>query len=99
MNKKEPDKLAKDAAAARAANMSYGKWKAMQEPVKPATRKIEKKTGVCAWCGKTFIQAHSNKKKYCDDYCRYEATVERERNKRQALRSEANGKSKNDRDE
>ena len=43
MNKKEPDKLAQDAAAARAANMSYGKWKAMQEPVKPATRKIEKR--------------------------------------------------------
>ena len=30
----EPDKLAQDAAAALAAGMSYGKWKAMQEPVK-----------------------------------------------------------------
>ena len=29
--KKEMDNLAKDAAAAKAAGMSYGQWKAMQE--------------------------------------------------------------------
>ena len=39
--KKELDKLAKDAAAALAAGMSYGRWKAMQDfPVV-----IEKETG------------------------------------------------------
>lgn len=32
----KPDKLAQEAAQAKAAGMSYGKWKAMQQPeVKP----------------------------------------------------------------
>lgn len=31
---KETDKLAQEAAAARVAGMSYGKWKGLQAPVK-----------------------------------------------------------------
>lgn len=39
--KKEMDNLAKDAAAALAAGMSYGKWKAMQE--QPEVREKKKR--------------------------------------------------------
>ena len=34
MAKKKMDNLARDAMLAKQANMSYGRWKAMQEPVK-----------------------------------------------------------------
>ena len=82
MKNKEPDKLAQDVHCAIAAGMSYGQYMAMKKPTSPAARKIDKKTGVCVWCGKTFIQAHSNKKKYCDEYCKEEAARARERQHR-----------------
>ena len=53
--KTEPDKLAQDAAAALAAGMSYGKWKAMQDPVKIYKKQdLEPGWKLCAWCGKPF---------------------------------------------
>ena len=72
--KKPMDKLAWENAQALAAGMSYGKWKAMQDPVR-----IEKKTPEgwmkCRYCGKEFPPKTS--KIYCDDYCRYMATKDR----------------------
>lgn len=50
--KKEMDNLAKDAAAALAAGMSYGKWKAMQDPVKieePNPDEIPEGYKICEW--------------------------------------------------
>lgn len=56
--KKEMDNLAKDAAAALAAGMSYGRWKAMQDkPVvidKPKTDELPEGWKVCPFCGKRF---------------------------------------------
>lgn len=43
------DNLSRDAAAARAAGTTYGKWKAMQEPVKIVPKKEKK--NVCLECG------------------------------------------------
>ena len=72
--KKQMDKLAWENAQALAAGMSYGKWKAMQDPVR-----IEKKTPEgwtkCKHCGELFEPKKG--KIYCDDYCRYMGTRER----------------------
>lgn len=82
--KKEPDKLAQDAAAALAAGMSYGKWKAMQD--KPVV--IEKKADelepvkkICKYCGKPFIPRSYRSQLYCDIYCQQEEKKERNRQK------------------
>ena len=61
------DRLAMDAMLARQEKMSYGKWKAMQQPVK------EKKSSPedwrkCEYCGKPFKKKFS--KKFCDTECR-----------------------------
>ena len=76
MAKREMDNLAKDAAAALAAGMSYGKWKAMQDPVK-----IEREPGLptgwkrCRWCNEPFVA--KPKQQYCGVYC--QKTAQRER--------------------
>ena len=77
--KKEMDKLAKDAASAKAAGMSYGRWKAMQEPGEPLKRKVYGNPCVCAWCGKTFYYKSGHKKKYCDSICQRAASDQRNR--------------------
>ena len=65
--KKEMDKLAWENAQALAAGMSYGKWKAMQVPVKPIPKLEEvKKPKLCRHCGKELI---GKQKYYCDAYC------------------------------
>ena len=61
------DNLSRDAAAARAAGMTYGKWKAMQEPVKIVPKK-EKKP-VCLNCGAPLT---GQQKKYCCNECEKE---------------------------
>ena len=76
--KKEMDKLAQDAAAAKAAGMSYGRWKAMQEPVEPPKRKVKGTACICPRCGKTFYQ-NGKKRIYCDSVCQREAAYERYR--------------------
>lgn len=75
--KKEPDKLAEDAAKARAANMTYGKWKAMQQPVEPMERKQYGKKCVCRGCGNTFFLVPGEKRKYCDESCKWHGIYER----------------------
>ena len=68
--KKEPDKLAQDAAAALAAGMSYGKWKAMQNPVKIEKPKLdEKEIILCLNCGAQVKQCTNHSRKYCGPYC------------------------------
>ena len=73
--KNEPDKLAQDAAAARAAGMTYGKWKAMQvpvviEPKKPKEYFIKR---ICAECNVEFVTFDNRIRKYCGDKCRNRA--------------------------
>ena len=79
--KKEMDNLAKDAAAALAAGMSYGKWKAMQ-----GYRTVEKIEEIpegwklCKRCGKAFKP--TNKQIYCDIDCQKAAQREKDKGKR-----------------
>lgn len=84
MNKKEPDQLAKDAAAASAARMSYGKWKAMQDGtviIKPDTG-LPKGFKHCPWCN-TIFKPKANQV-YCSVYCQKSAQRKRDRQKKQA---------------
>ena len=79
---KEPDKLALDAAAAKAANMSYGKWKAMQTPV-ILENMIPEGWLICENCGKVFKPKTRRPQKYCEVYCQRMAQrrIEKEREK------------------
>ena len=74
------DNLARNAMLAKQANMSYGKWKAMQ----PVIEKVEKPADplpkgwkICQNCGKAF---KTNKaQKYCDIDCRKKAYGEKDK--------------------
>ena len=77
---KKRDRLAEDAAKAKAANMSYGKWKALQMPDKPAPPPPkEKHEWTCQVCGAVIIRYHKRKMKYCSPECKYQADIERKR--------------------
>ena len=78
--KKEMDNLAKDAAAALAAGMSYGKWKAMQEEG-AIERKLPKGWRVCLHCGKPFKPTGNSIQKYCEYVCQRAAADARSREK------------------
>ena len=83
--KTEPDKLAQDAAAALAAGMSYGKWKAMQDPVKIyKPQDLEPGWKLCAWCGKPFKLKTNKKQLYCEAYCQKLAQRHRDKQKNAA---------------
>lgn len=78
---KEPDNLAQDAAAARAAGMSYGKWKGLQTPAKIEKKEIPEGWKRCAYCGKPFKPKSKQNQKYCESYCGQRARAERDRQK------------------
>lgn len=78
--KKEMDNLAKDAAAALAAGMSYGKWKAMQEYAKiekPNHDEIPEGWRICEWCGKPYKPKSRRPQKYCELECQQAASYAR----------------------
>lgn len=70
-----PDKLAQEAAKARAAGMSYGQWKALQPVVVADPRAIPDGWKACEYCGKPF-KGKVNKR-FCEVGCRLEAYNER----------------------
>ena len=76
--KKEMDKLAYENHLALAAGMSYGKWKAMQNPVKIEPKKlpIGIETKKCPWCGVEFFSG-DHKTKYCSKRCKQLARNDR----------------------
>lgn len=78
--KKEMDNLAKDAASALAAGMSYGKWKALQENPVPEKKTDEIPEGwkTCKRCGKPF-NPKSKTQKYCEALCQIETAKEKDR--------------------
>lgn len=82
----EPDKLAQDAAAALAAGMSYGKWKATQPVV--AVKKNLPAIGIptrrCACCGVEFRADDSPNKIYCGVNCRNKAAYWRSKERGKA---------------
>ena len=65
------DNLARNAMLARQAGMSYGKWKAMQEPVKVENKPIPKGWKKCEGCGKVF-KPNDVRQRFCDVTCRTE---------------------------
>lgn len=73
--KNEPDKLAQDAAAALAAGMSYGKWKASQQRVE-VTPVIPDGWRQCDYCGKYF-KPRGGAQRFCDIECRTASYKER----------------------
>lgn len=78
----EPDKLAQESTAALAAGMSYGKWKAMQNPV-TIVKKDEIPDGwcVCQWCGKPFRPKIKRVQKFCESECQRQAFYARSKEK------------------
>lgn len=80
--KKEMDNLAKDAAAALAAGMSYGRWKAIHGDTKDAPEEVETVPEgwlICQHCGKPFKPQTYRRQKYCEYACQHEAQRERDR--------------------
>lgn len=71
----QTDKLTQEAIAARAAGMTYGKWKAMQPRVEIDPNIIPDGWKACEYCGKGFKPAHG--KRFCDIECRTRAYRER----------------------
>lgn len=74
---KKPDKLSQDVSKALAANMSYGKWKAMQEPVAVGEKPIPEGWAKCEYCGKLFKKKRGQR--FCDLYCRNQAYSTRQK--------------------
>ena len=71
------DNLARNAMLARQANMSYGKWKAMQPQAEIITKQLPEGWRRC-WCGKEFT-GRANKK-HCCRACRVEHYNRKRRN-------------------
>lgn len=68
--KKEMDNLARDAAAALAANMSYGKWKALNPNTKDkCDEPLPQDSPTCQECGQPFRPRSYVKQKYCCVEC------------------------------
>ena len=66
------DSLTQNAIAAKKAGMSYGKWKALQKPVK-IQKTIPEGWLICQWCGKPFKPKSKRKPKFCDCFCQRQA--------------------------
>lgn len=65
------DNLAKEAVLARSAGMSYGKWKAMQNPTK-IEKKADPNERRCRNCGEIIVQKTNRSRFYCGAYCGYQ---------------------------
>ena len=77
MAKKKMDKLAWENAQALAANMSYGKWKAMQKPIVPiVTDTLPDGWKECEYCGKRFQPKKTKRQKYCNEDCQQKGYYE-----------------------
>jgi hypothetical protein len=78
MAKKQMDKLSQEVHQALAAGMSYGKWKAMQTPVKiePKPDLIKYETKICAYCGAEYYVEDNRPRKYCGTRCKKLAGAE-----------------------
>jgi hypothetical protein len=73
--------LVKDAAEARKAGMSYGKWMAMKDPVKIVKKKKEE-VPVCLHCGRVL---KGQQRKWCSSEC---ASEEGKKKRRQLQKEE-----------
>ena len=66
------DKLSMEVAQALAANMSYGKWKAMQSRVEVKKTEEERKNKVyCKQCGNEIVEyKYADRVRFCSRRCR-----------------------------
>ena len=99
--KKEMDNLAKDAAAALAAGMSYGRWKAMQENPVAVKKKDETPENwkVCPHCGKSFKPRKGCRQIYCEFYCQQAAQEIRRSEKNRERQQKYRDRKKAEREE
>lgn len=67
---REPDKLAKDAAEAKKAGMSYGKWMA-RNYVPPKPKEPRFAPVKCLNCGNLIYPTNKRARKFCCDYCNH----------------------------
>jgi hypothetical protein len=83
MARKKMDKLSQEVAKALACGMSYGKWKAMQKPVKIVPKKIpdefQEHWSTCEYCGKQFKLKTRRPQRFCDVTCQKNAYYENNR--------------------
>lgn len=77
------DNLARDCMLARKAGMSYGRWKAMQEPVKPKKEVVPEGWRKCKGCGTAFKPKKANNV-FCEIGCRTEYYYEKHRESKRA---------------
>ncbi len=85
--KKQMDKLVWENSLALAAGMSYGKWKAMQDPVQIVKQDVVPEGWfVCENCGKSFKPKTKRPQRFCDYYCQERAY---HRNNREILNAKA----------
>ena len=68
---KKPDHLAVEAANAKKANMSYGKYKALQyeKGITGTKPTPQEETTFCLYCGKAIGKGKRKGTKYCDWVC------------------------------
>lgn len=71
MDNQEPSKLSHEAAQAKAANMSYGQWKAIQQRQEVKPEELSEGWTRCEHCGKPFKKF--KQKRFCDLTCREQA--------------------------
>lgn len=83
------DRLARNAMLAKQANMSYGKWKALQPIVPIEKPKTQEGWIRCAWCRTMFQPKHGGK--YCTSECSTAAAYQRKKAKYRARKAEENG--------
>lgn len=78
------DKLAQDAAAALAARMSYGRWKALHPYTKDKEEEptVPKGCKTCKHCGKAFRPKPGTSQVYCEVWCQKEAQRKRDRERK-----------------
>ena len=90
------DNLAREAMLAKKAGMSYGKWKAMQEPKKPKKKPVPENWLVCEYCGKQFKPTTKRPQRFCEHFCQVMSYREKNREKNNAKVREWRAKQKED---
>ena len=85
-SKKQADKLSQEAAQARAAGMSYGKWKGLQPfiPIEPKKKPEINYEHNCEYCGTKVFDYRNCKHWFCCKRCEYNWREETKRRKAQA---------------
>lgn len=88
--KKKLDKLSLDMIQCEkdGFGVHYGRWKALQEPVKIVPR-TETPDGwrKCEWCGTPYKPSNKGVQKFCQAYCQISASQDRIQKRKKALKN------------